>query len=141
MKASGKFFIAFGIIFIVMFLLEYNQDEPIDWSPGFNKVEKKPFGEFLLFEALPGIFKSQKIVTVNSSIVDRLNENERRTTNVNYIFINDNVSINEYETNALLDFVHNGNNVFIASGHFSDTLLHSVALREKSFYDDAFIFS
>jgi hypothetical protein len=141
MKSSSKFFIAFGIIFIVLFMIEYSQDEPTDWSPSFNKEEKKPFGNFLLFEALPDIFKNQKIETVNTSIIDRLNEIQDKPSKVNYIFIDDEVSLNEYEADALLDFVNNGNNVFMASNRFSDTMLNSLALKEKSYDDDAFFYA
>ncbi len=138
MKPSNKFFIAFGIIFLVLFIIEYNQDEPVDWSPGFNKTEKKPYGCFLLYELLPEIYNNSKIETVNNSIVDRLNEDPDTSSKVNYIFINDEISLNDYECNALLDFVSKGNNVFMASGSLSDTLLNSLALKQASFNDGSY---
>ncbi len=141
MKSSTKFLLAFGIIFMLLFIVEYNQDEPVDWSPGFGKTEKKPFGDYLLFELLPEIFGKQKIETVNLNIIDQLDEEYLNKTKVNYIFINNEVLFNEYESNELLNFVSRGNNAFIASGTFSDTLLSTLGLKQRSFYDENYLYS
>jgi hypothetical protein len=135
MKSATKFLIAFGIIFILLFLVEYNQDEPVDWSPGFSKSQKKPFGTFLLYNLLPDIFKDQNIETVNFSITEQLQDHDT-ATHINYIFLDENIDLNEFECNALLHFVSRGNTVFIGSNGFPDTLMHSVALKLMSRYDD-----
>jgi hypothetical protein len=135
MKASTKFFIAFGIIFILMFLVESAQEDPIDWSPGFSKNQKKPFGCFLLNEILPAIFKDKKIETINYNVMEEINDNPG-VTGINYIFIDENLSFNEYECNALLHFVSEGNQVFLAAESFPDSLMNSMPLKLRYRYDD-----
>ena len=141
MKSSGKFLFAFALIFLVLFMIEYNQDEPVDWSPGFNQTAKKPFGNYLLFETLAEIYKDQTITTIKSSVVDHLNELNYPSSGVNYIFINDYIEFNDFETNALLDFVKQGNNVFIASNNITDTLINSLRLKERSLYEGDYFYS
>ncbi len=133
MKSNKKFIASLCFIFILLFIVEYNQEEPVDWTPGFGKAQKKPYGDFLLFEMLPELFKNQKIETVTYNITDQLNEAYyNQPTNINYIFINDQIYFNEFETVALLDFISQGNNVFIAATSFSDTLLNSLALKQTN---------
>ncbi len=132
MKSSSRFIVALSVLFILLFVIEYNTEEPIDWTPGFGKTEKKPYGSYLLFELLPELFKDQKIETIRYSITEQLNEELfSKDLKVNYIFIGQEISWNEYETVSLLNFVNNGNNVFIASTRFSDTLLNSLGLKQE----------
>jgi hypothetical protein len=141
MKSSVKFFLGLLIIFVVLFLVEYSQDEPVDWSPGFGKTEKKPYGSYLLYEMLPDIYGADKIETIKYNIIDHLNEQSMYSlSDVNYIFINDQVSFDAYESDALLSFVHEGNNVFIASTDFPDTLLSSLALGQKPINKDQYYY-
>lgn len=139
MKSSTKFLLGLGIVFLLLFLVEYSQDEPIDWSPGFGKLEKKPYGNYLLFELLPELFKDQKIETINNSIVDQMNEvTLSQSTGINYVFISENLDFNPYETEAILDFVKNGNYLFLAATTFSDTFAKTLDIKQKNLDDNPF---
>ncbi len=139
MKSSTKFLLGLGIVFLLLFLVEYSQDEPIDWSPGFGKLEKIPYGNYLLFELLPELFKDQKIETINNSIVDQMNEvTLSQSTGINYVFISENLDFNPYETEAILDFVKNGNYLFLAATTFSDTFAKTLDIKQKNLDDNPY---
>ncbi len=143
MKSNKKFLLLIGAVFLLLFWIESSQPKPIDWSPGFSKDEKKPLGDYLLFEMLPAIFNGQNIQSVNKNIIDQLDEDKlQNSKDINYIFVNDVVDFNEYEATRLLDFVQQGHHVFIASSSFSDTLLSLLALKQMSIYEgEAFLYA
>ena len=74
---------------------------------------------------MPLLFPNSKVQSVEESIYDVLIKNDSSITS-NYILINDNIYLDEQETNQILEYVAKGNQVFMATtelrGKLADTL-------------------
>ena len=62
-------------VFAVLFFVEYNREQPTDWSNSFSRDDKIPYGNLVLFQLLPEYFPGQEIEVVNRSITEKLASN------------------------------------------------------------------
>ena len=87
------------------------------WKVTYASDDKNPFGTALVLEVLPQVFTKQKIQRVDRPIFNFLKD--KKLQHSNYIFIGNEFSIQNADMKALLNYVSDGNNVFIASNAFS----------------------
>ncbi len=124
----------FVVILIIAAVNDAMKPKPIDWSASFLSSHKIPYGSYVLYQELDHFFPNSKVRKVNISPYEYLSKNYKSifedTINdnreKNYIFLNDNLNIDEESSIKLLDFVDKGNNVMMI-GHYlprylSDTL-------------------
>lgn len=126
MERRSKIILGFLIAVLVgIIVTEIVRPRPINWRPSYTSISKIPFGCFVLFNELPSLFPNSEIQSVEESIYNVLIKNDSSITS-NYILINDNIYLDEQETNQILEYVAKGNQVFIATtelrGKLADTL-------------------
>lgn len=120
--------IILGILIAVLvgiIVTEIVRPRPINWRPSYTSISKIPFGCFVLFNELPSLFPNSEIQSVEESIYNVLIKSDSLKTS-NYLLINENIYLDEQETNQILNYVAKGNQVFIATtelrGKLADTL-------------------
>lgn len=112
-KRSKIIMIVFAVVLLGIIVTEIVRPKPIDWSSSFTAEDKIPFGCYVLYEELPTLFPDSKIEKVNKSLYEVLVDRDTTLTS-NYLIINDHASLDEQETNQLLEFVSQGNSAFVA---------------------------
>lgn len=124
MKKYSKFIIFFTLTFLLFLVVRLTEPKSIDWSLSFSKEDKIPYGSYILYQVLPELFPDGQIQTSPFPIYNNLKD--KNFTNTNYIFINNTFAPDELDTKELVNYVSEGNNVFIAAnfirGKLSDTL-------------------
>ncbi|MGX1930705.1 DUF4350 domain-containing protein [Flagellimonas sp. 2504JD4-2] len=129
-RRSKVVIVIFSLVVLGIIVTEIIRPKPINWRPSYTMVDKIPFGCYVLYSELSGMFNNSEIKTVEESVYNAL-VNTDESANSNYIFINDHIDLDEQETNQILDYVDDGNTVFIAATsfgwHLSDTLNIAVA--------------
>ena len=121
-------------VLIGIIVTEIVRPRPINWRPSYTSISKIPFGCYVLFNELPSIFPNNDIEKVEKSVYDLLIENDSTITS-NYIMINDFIYLDEQETNQVLKYVENGNQVFIASSNFTGQLADTLNIQITQQYD------
>ncbi len=121
-----------------MVYIESVKPKPINWFPSYVSKHKIPYGTYVLRNELTNLFPTTEIKDVKIPPYIFLQDSTRLGT---YMFIDDAINFGEEEFNKLLQFVHKGNDVFIAThGVQIDTLnletegLSSTALDEIPFF-------
>jgi hypothetical protein len=116
-------FLLIATIAVIAVVYSY-APKPVDWSPTFERKKDTPFGSKLIFENLKDVFPKSKIVTNNKSLYDHLDD--AKLKNTNYIIISNKLDLYDVDMRALLNYVADGNNVFISTNelsyHFQDTI-------------------
>lgn len=124
LKGNRKFIFFLAIALGLLIFVQLVMPKPVNWYPTFSKRHKIPYGSYILFDYLEDIFPARNVITAQDPIYNILHNRERESSN--YIVINESFQPDELDTEELLQFVEQGNNVFIASsyfyGDFSDTL-------------------
>ncbi len=131
MDRRSKLIIGIFIAIVLgIIITEIVRPKPLNWRPSYTASDKIPFGCFVLFNELATLFPKTTVTNVNESLYDVLSRRDTMT-NSNYVLINDMISFDEQEHKQLLNYVSQGNDVFIAAqdfgGYLSDTLNLQVA--------------
>jgi hypothetical protein len=90
------------------------------------RKDKIPYGTFIAYESLPALFPGAEI-SVNKKSPSDLHNREKKTA---YIIIVHRMDPDAEELSAILNFVGQGNHVFISAFRFGDSLLHALGLRQ-----------
>ncbi|MCL2597639.1 MAG: DUF4350 domain-containing protein [Paludibacter sp.] len=110
----------------LMMYLEYNKPKPIDWRQSYSSHDKIPYGSYVLSKEIPKIFPEKKIQFIeNKTVAANLSDFYDIENSVYFILQNYN-SLSQADQNELLEFVKNGNDVFLITNNlpknFRDSL-------------------
>lgn len=112
---------------------QYNQPRPVDWTPTFDRKDKIPFGTYILYNRLKDIFPNSAIKPKRDAPFTILSEEV--THPGNYIIISQRINADGFDFRELRNYMHRGNNVFIAgfflSTYFADSLGLAVSSERK----------
>lgn len=92
----------------------------------FWRKDKIPYGTYVAYEGLSYLFPNAE-VSISSVSFSTLAQGGARKRAL--IFIGHFAELEASEINGLLNFVGQGNHVFMSALHFSDSLLHALNLR------------
>jgi len=134
MSKKGWIYISIGILtLLAMFALEYNKPKKINWFPSYVSHHKIPYGTYVLNDVMEKHFPDavQQIQKPPFEFLSRTDSIEGT-----YFFANENVSFEEAELNTILEWVNQGNQLFVASSSFETKLLDTLNLGQRFVYND-----
>jgi len=123
-KKNLKFIVPLIVALIILTIIKIVEPEEIDWSKSFAKKDKIPYGGYIVYDIAPGLFPDNEFELKELPIYNILKD--KYYYNTNYVFINTYFSPDKLDTEYLLDYVAEGNNVFISAfgiyGNLADSL-------------------
>lgn len=128
-KKSKNTLYLFGLFLIVIIAIEIFRPQPVNWNPGYTSEDTIPFGCFVLHKELQELMELNQLTTINESPFTYLMQKQPTTdttTQEAYVFINNYLYFDPEETTALLDYVEEGNIVFLAASYISGDLIDSL---------------
>lgn len=148
MNRFRAFLLGLAVLFTAFVLLEYFRPTPTDWRPTYRNRDKIPYGTYVLYDVLPGLFPGQTISQVRQPIANQLlptldvdvNPNSALSARglppllrqqASYIFINQEFSCSRLDRDALLRYVARGNTAFIAAEQFDNFLQDTLHFATK----------
>ncbi|MER3318578.1 MAG: DUF4350 domain-containing protein [Allomuricauda sp.] len=134
MSKKGWIYIAIGVLTLAaIFVMEYNKSKKINWFPSYVSHHKIPYGTYVLNDLMEKYFPN-KIQRIQKPPFEFLT----RTDSIKgtYFFVNESVAFEEAELNTLLDWVDQGNMLFVASRSFEKKLLDTLHLEQRNIYND-----
>ncbi|MEM8846898.1 MAG: DUF4350 domain-containing protein [Bacteroidota bacterium] len=124
----------FCLVILGIIITEIVRPRPINWRPSYTNADKIPYGCYVLYNELSELFDNSEIETVYDNTYDALSKRDSLQKS-GFIFINNFIYFDEQETHKLLDYVHQGNTVFIASTNFGGILSDTLNLDVLSNYN------
>jgi hypothetical protein len=119
----NRYWIVLFVITLGYGTFEYYRPKPLDWSESYSNKDVIPFGSKALYMLLPDLFQKQSIQSLRIPPYNQLEHDSLLPQKSNYIFIQNNFSIDNIDQQALLAYVEKGNNVFISAYIFADSLM------------------
>lgn len=98
-----------------------------DMSRNYSKRSKKPFGTFTAFQMLKEKYNAADIETITKNFDDN-SINLFNNVKSLYIIISKMVLLNEKDKNAMLQYVSNGNQLFISAEYIDETLFDELGI-------------
>lgn len=123
-KKNLKFLIPITVTIVLLTIIKIAEPEEVDWTQSFSRKDKIPYGGYIIYDLAQSLFPDKNIVLKELPIYNILKDNYFSGTN--YVFINAYFSPDRLDTEYLLDYVAEGNNVFISAfgiyGDLADSL-------------------
>lgn len=123
--------LAFGaFLLLVLFLtyLEATQPEPVNWNPSYLETDKIALGSFVLFDSWTKNTETP-LEKVKIPPYEFLNEAPKGT----YFFLNNTVAFDDSELKKVLNWVSQGNSVFISAGYIGKNLLDTLNMKATTY--------
>lgn len=130
-----KRFISIIIVLIAIYIVaEVNRPEQIDWKATLSSKDKNPYGAYILFQQLKDLFPHAAINTYHLPVYNQLNQ--FTDSNTAYILIEPaRLRLSPEDIEALLNYVVEGNYVFIAAVNISNELMDTLKLATKNRFE------
>lgn len=122
-------FSVLGLVALLVYV-EATKPQPINWFQSYSRVDKIPFGTYVLHDLLDEKL-AENFIEVNRPPFEVLADTSFQGT---YFFVNNYINIYGDELDRLLSWTDKGNTVFIASHSFSQELLDTLSLYEDTQY-------
>jgi len=119
--------ILLGVFIVLLGLMVYaeaTKRPPVNWFPSYSQLDKIPLGTFVLHDMLQESL-GNRFADVQKPPFEQLKDSTFQGT---YLFVNDRIDFDEIERNALLDWVKQGNTVFIAANTIGNKLKDTLQL-------------
>ncbi len=138
-KTIKIYIFIFVALLIAMTINDYTKAKPIDWSPSFLSSRKSPYGAYILKKELPTLLPKSKIRDVHISPYEFFSKNYEFLDNetnkkATYFFLNNYINVGEESSQDLLEFVSDGNVVFMAAHSFPPYLRDTLNFKVQNNY-------
>lgn len=117
------------VLMVVYTIYEANKPQPMDWSKNFSVEKKGPYGTYIMKDALPYMFPGGKTEVSRVSIQEKLRLEDINIPEVYFFVYTYFESMND-EAEMLLDYVNEGNTLFLSAEYIPDTLLAVAGVEE-----------
>ena len=112
-----------GVVFLLLILSMFTGSKRINWRETFSKNDKNPYGAYVLYGLLPDLFPEGEISVGEDETYYAFDEDYFENTL--YLIFTDNYLGDIYDSEALLEFVAQGNYAFLVARDFPSALLDS----------------
>lgn len=111
--------------------LEKRIVESINWEKNYDSKSRHPYGTYLLHEVLATGLKGHELKDIDVSVQEYFDSSEIQiqAPQITYMYIGKSLNLYNEEVGDLLQFVSEGNNMFVAAEHLP------VKLLEELFYN------
>ena len=131
MKGNRIFILIFVVLLIVYIVAQLNQTKHFDWTPTLKDNDKNPFGAFIPYKELKQIFSNAHIQSHKIPAYNVLHN--KYETNSAYIFLEPEFKPGKTDLDELLQYVEDGNTVFLSSFYIDKKLLDTLGVKMESF--------
>ncbi|MDO1447688.1 hypothetical protein Q0590_15565 [Rhodocytophaga aerolata] len=132
MKENKKYILLLAAAILLVIVVEWLTPKPINWTATYSQDDKNPFGSFILYDLLPDLFPGKSLRTLNKNLYE-LDVSEELADG-NYIFVSDECTLGEEDSNILLNLATNGNSVFIAAHRFPQYLKDTLVFETENIF-------
>jgi hypothetical protein len=126
-RKNIKYLFPLIVTLIILTIIKIVEPEEVDWTKSFTKKDKIPYGGYIIYDIAPNLFPDNEVVLKELPIYNILKDNYYYGTN--YVFINNYFSPDRLDAEYLLDYVSNGNNVFISAFGIYGALADSLKIK------------
>lgn len=130
-----KIYLIIGFSLLIFYcVVQYNRPKPVNWNSTYLDSDKIPYGTFILYHQLNDIFPGSSIRSSRQSIYNTLinSQKEKIYRPGSYLIISPKTDVDEYDYAQLVDYMKDGNAVFIASFYLNRFLRDTLKLKINS---------
>lgn len=131
-KKNIKYLVPLIITLVILTIIKIAEPEEIDWMKSFSRKDKTPYGGYIIYDIASKLFPDNEFIVKELPIYNILKNEYYYYTN--YVFINSYFSPDRLDTEYLLDYVAEGNNVFISALDIRGSLADSLQFKTSDVF-------
>ena len=116
-----------AVLLVAYILAEYAAPRKLDWRPNYDPAKDSPYGLMIAADLISTAFPGAEVVQSGSALYDLLLVDSLPRP-MNLILISDELRIDNFDSEMLLDLADSGSSVFLAAEDFSGLLADSLKL-------------
>ena len=124
-RRSKRILMVFGFVVFLILVTEITRPTPVNWSPSYTAADKIPFGSYVLYQELEGLFEGRQVEPVDEDPYAFLSEKDAEV-NTAYIFINDYLESDKRQISRIKEYVAEGNSVFMSARYIGAVIEDSL---------------
>lgn len=135
MKKERKYIIIIASLFLVLVLVQLLAPKPIDWTITMSRYDKNPYGAFILYELLPGVFPDVQVHYNNRTVFEIIEEEAYPGDNL--VILCTEIQVEKQDLNSLLTFASQGGQILLSSYLFRplvSNLADTLNLKSAGFF-------
>lgn len=143
MNRTLKIYLFFLLLIIVAIVfIDSNRPKPINWTPTYSINDKIPFGLFVFDKESKRLFADAAIEKIDITPYEFFTSNYNYEDTINggylkegtFLYIDQEVTMDEESINELLTYVSYGNKAFLSANHFPRYFLDTLKLNTATDY-------
>jgi hypothetical protein len=133
MRKQTLYFLLLALLLTLYVIVEITRPIPVNWTQNFNNGSKSPYGCYVIYDLLPGIFRGSQISeNVQSFYVSpSINDTVRKSL----IIVTNDFEPDDADLKALHRFIASGSQVFIVASHWGTKFFAEYAVRTAFHYN------
>ena len=131
MKENKTFIFIFVVLLVLYVIAQLYEPKKFDWTPTLRNNDKNPFGAVIPYTELKQLFPG---VAIQSHRIPAYNvlHNKGETSSA-YILLEPEFSPDKPDLEELLEYVKNGNTIFLSAFDFDEKFLDTLGLKMKAY--------
>ncbi len=132
-KKSRNILIIFGVALLTIIVIELVRPKPINWSSSYTSRDKIPLGSYILYEELKNWNSDKELQLVPKNPYEFLKDSTYKA-NAAYVLINSDINLDKQSYAKLVQFVREGNDVFLSGTYFGNIIKDSLHIETQISY-------
>ena len=129
-KGNNKYFWIFGVMFVLLVVIQYILPKPMNWQRTYESKDKNPFGTNAIFQLLKPTYGNK--LSINKGTLYNLPESDIQQKKC-LVLINGSVNLSKTDLKTLFNFMEQGNTLFIAADEFRGLDTFHIRTRPRSY--------
>lgn len=131
LKGYKRYYFFILVLVVLYFVAQYYKPKETDWRLTLAAKDKIPYGTFIVYDQLKSLFPGAVIKKTTQPVYNIVNNSKDKHTA--YILVERQLPLTETDENELLNYVLDGNDVFIAAFDISEHLRDTLKFKTEDF--------
>jgi hypothetical protein len=123
-------FSVLGVVLLVYFIFDGQGEKTYQWRENYKTTSDQPYGTMFIKQLLESYRPGEKFVFNDKKPLHQLLDSAASLGSADYIFIGQSLYLDNADIKALLNFIHSGNDAFVASIDLPYFLMDSIYANE-----------
>lgn len=123
-------FICLGIVLMVYFTFNQKKQKRYQWSETYRVNSDQPYGTLFIQKLLESYRPGKNFILNKTKPLHRLMDSVSTATKTDYVFIGQDIFLDDADKDALLHFIYSGNDAFIATINLPFDLIDAVFISD-----------
>lgn len=123
-------FVFLGVLLVLYFTFNKKEGKRYRWVEDYKTTNEQPYGTLFIQKLLASYRPGQEFILNDKMPLHKLLDTAKTKPGTDYVFVGYNIYLDDADKNALLNFIHSGNDAFIATNYLPFAVIDPIFVAE-----------